>query len=65
MVRCSFENCKKKLDLVPFTCKCNLQFCSKHRLPEAHKCTYDYKKTGREILKKNNPVIINKKIITI
>ena len=53
MTRCNFENCKKKLDLVPFECKCKLKFCKKHRLPEAHKCTYDFKKNGRELLKKN------------
>ena len=65
MPRCSFKGCKKKLDLVPFECKCSLKFCTEHRLPEAHNCTYNFKKNGREILKKNNPVVINQKIITI
>ena len=65
MNRCAYEKCNKKLNLVPYTCRCEKMFCSKHRLPETHNCNYDYKNKGKEILKKNNPLIINKKIITI
>lgn len=64
-MRCAFADCKKKIKLVHIKCKCDKVFCDKHRLPETHKCTYDYKNEGRKILKKNNPVIINKKIISI
>ena len=43
--RCQFGECKKKLDLVKIQCKCDLYFCSKHRLN--HNCTYDYKKNSK------------------
>ena len=41
--KCNLEECNKKLQLTDFKCKCNNTYCSKHRLPETHKCTYDYK----------------------
>ena len=45
-LRCACDGCKKKLTLIDRTmpCKCGLLFCVHHRLPEAHACTYDYKK---------------------
>ena len=63
--RCSHVNCNKKLELVCFPCKCELKFCKLHRLPELHNCKFDFKKNGKDILKKNNPLICNKKIIKI
>ena len=43
-MRCQY--CKNKLNIVDkqIVCKCGLVFCSKHRLPEYHECTYDYSK---------------------
>ena len=52
---------------MPFTCKCssiNL-FCSKHRLPEYHNCTYDWFKEGKEKIIKENPLITTAKLIKI
>lgn len=63
--RCSFEGCNKKMGLVPMVCRCQKSYCVKHRLPESHKCSYDFKTNGKEILKKNNPLVVNKKIISI
>lgn len=63
--RCDYEGCKKKLDLTATQCKCCGYFCSIHRLPEEHNCSYDFVKLGKEILKKNNPIIIKHKIIPI
>ncbi|OAF66965.1 hypothetical protein A3Q56_05296 [Intoshia linei] len=52
--RCSV--CRRKLGFtVKYDCRCNLWFCAQHRYPEMHKCTYDYKTQGKEIIKKNNP----------
>jgi len=51
--------CNKKTLLI-FDCKCDGKFCNKHRLPEVHNCTYDFK-TDKEKLKINNPKIINNK----
>ena len=53
--------CKKKY-LLTVSCKCGNKFCFKHRYAEQHECTFDYKKIGREILEKENPKILYKKI---
>ena len=63
--RCQMEGCKRKLDLVPFECQCQLKFCSLHRLPEEHNCIFDFKKYGKKILEKNNPVIVTPKIVKL
>jgi len=58
------EHCKvKKTPLIPFTCKCNYSIlCILCRHAENHQCNFDYKTYGKEILIKNNPIIINSKI---
>lgn len=48
--RCSYIGCKKKLKLTDVTCKCSFTFCMLHRLPESHKCTYDYVAEGKKHL---------------
>ena len=56
--------CKKKVGLLGFTCKCGSnQFCSHHRYPDSHNCTFDFKKEHKDKLIKNNPVIVSDKII--
>lgn len=40
---CNFQDCKKKIKLTDFYCKCNKIFCTIHRLPEYHDCSYNYK----------------------
>jgi len=36
--------CKKSITLLNFKCSyCEQYFCVKHRLPEDHECTHDYK----------------------
>lgn len=58
MVRCSFTNCKRKLPLTAITCRCNLQFCDNHRMPEDHECSYDYKAEGRKQMEKQLSTIV-------
>ena len=41
--RCDFSECKKKLKLSDMECRCGKRFCLKHRLPEDHMCSIDYK----------------------
>ncbi len=41
--RCCHENCNKKLNILCFECKCGLVFCLKHKMPELHNCTFDYR----------------------
>ena len=63
--KCYLDECKKKLQLTDFKCKCNNTYCSKHRLPETHNCSYDYKSFGRNLLDKQNQSCIAKKIAVI
>ena len=41
--RCAFPDCRKKLKLSDYPCKCELIFCTLHRLPEKHQCTWNFK----------------------
>jgi AN1-type zinc finger and ubiquitin domain-containing protein 1 len=50
--RCQFGECKKKLKLTDFKCKCNKVFCMNHKFSELHKCDYDYKTDGLQNLEK-------------
>ena len=34
-------------------CKCNISFCTKHRLPHQHQCNVDYKTDKMEFIKNN------------
>jgi len=63
MTLCSYCN-KKKVSLIPFTCKCNTNFklCSKCRMPEDHMCTYDFKTEQRKKLEDDNPIVIGMKM---
>ena len=42
MTKCTI--CNKKLKLTDFACRCGITFCTKHRLPEQHNCSHDFKK---------------------
>lgn len=57
--------CRVKLSLVDQECRCGIKFCAKHRLPENHNCSFDFKEEGRRILMKNNPPIVPIKIIKV
>lgn len=50
--RCYFPGCRKKLKLTDMECRCKHIFCSIHRLPEQHKCSYDFKKFDKECFAK-------------
>ena len=53
--KCSF--CSKRMGPVSFKCKCCQYFCTRHRLPEEHHCTFDHKSAGIRKLSEENPVI--------
>ena len=62
MPRCSVTNCKRKLHLTAMTCRCNLQFCDIHRMPEDHSCSYDYRSEGRKAMEKHlSSIVFTKK----
>ena len=41
--RCCADNCKKRITLIDFDCKCGNRYCSSHRHPETHDCKFDHK----------------------
>lgn len=62
-IKCSYDECKKKIDLVSqYPCKCGNIYCKYHKFTLDHSCTYNYKKVHEEKLKKENPEIKGKKI---
>ena len=62
-IRCPI--CNKKLGLLPFECKCGKLFCIKHKDPEAHGCTYDFKSESKEKLEEQLIKVVNSKINVI
>jgi predicted nucleic acid binding AN1-type Zn finger protein len=46
--RCNQPECKKKLTLTDMPCRCQQCFCNKHRLPEQHKCNFNFKSENNE-----------------
>ena len=63
--KCSF--CNKKLKIISYTCKCDGQFCDKHRYTHTHDCKSLQKKIdeSKELIKNNNPLMIHSKVIKI
>tara|TARA_B100001758_G_C18058018_1_gene426681 strand:+ start:391 stop:660 length:270 start_codon:yes stop_codon:yes gene_type:complete len=46
--RCAHPDCRVKLKLTDWACKCGKIYCAKHRSPEisdkgGHECSYDWK----------------------
>ena len=60
MSRCPV--CNKKIKLTDIECKCGIIFCSIHRYPDMHDCSFNFKISERTILEKNNPKIVSDKI---
>ena len=64
--RCAHEGCRRKLGLVPFTCRCNKDFCVEHRCSDSHSCTFDYKaEQKKELLKFMSTPVIGQKVLMI
>lgn len=63
--RCTY--CNKKVGYLGFACKCGGNYCSAHRFYEDHSCVKleEIKKEGRELILKQNPVVIAEKITPI
>jgi len=56
------QECKKRVGLTGFQCRCGGLYCGEHRYDTAHHCTFDYKTMEREEIRKNNPVVVSEKI---
>ena len=63
--RCAHPECKKKVTLIGFDCRCGLRFCSQHVAAEEHECTFDYKEAGKKVLQENNQLIAPTKVTKI
>ncbi|KAJ6804276.1 uncharacterized protein M6B38_289280 [Iris pallida] len=61
--RCS--GCGKRVGLTGFRCRCGELFCGTHRYSDRHVCGYDYKRAGREEIRRDNPVVRAAKIVRI
>ncbi|XP_044504862.1 zinc finger A20 and AN1 domain-containing stress-associated protein 3-like [Mangifera indica] len=54
--------CPRRVGLTGFRCRCGSLFCWRHRYPEQHECTFDFKEMGKEQISKDNPVIKAEKL---
>ena len=61
MFKCQKEKCKKK-SMIEFKCRCGKVFCVKHKNPEEHNCTFDYRQDGKEKLEQKNKKVVCEKI---
>lgn len=62
--RCA--TCNKKLSLpTQFLCKCAGIFCTNHRFPDSHQCTFDHKEQWKKSLEEKNPQVVAEKISKI
>jgi predicted nucleic acid binding AN1-type Zn finger protein len=60
--RCAGEGCNIKLMLTDMPCKCEKRFCGRHRVPEDHKCSFDYRAAGKALLTTNLVKVESKKL---
>jgi len=58
--RC-FE-CRKKVGLTGFSCRCGYVYCSEHRHADQHACDFDYRMQAKDLLVKANPVVVASKV---
>jgi len=56
------HECRKKVGLTGFDCRCGGLFCSLHRYSDKHHCSFDYHAMGAEQLRKANPVVVSEKV---
>ena len=63
--RCDCDGCKKKLGILGLKCVCGLEFCSKHRQPENHGCTFDFKTNAKQKLSEKLVKVVGQKIPVI
>lgn len=59
------QTCSRKLRNLGIECKCGFTFCTLHRLPEDHKCTFDHMANGIKKLQKDLIKVANGKVESI
>jgi uncharacterized NAD-dependent epimerase/dehydratase family protein len=63
--RCAYKECKKKVTMYGFDCRCGKRFCSTHLPSDLHSCTFDYRKAGQEQLADKNKTVVADKFTKI
>lgn len=60
VLKCNFCKVEKVSSILAFNCdKCKLEkLCNKCRMPEDHKCQFNFKEEGRKMLEKQNPKVV-------
>lgn len=55
-------SCRKKLTLTDMECRCKVRFCSAHRMPEEHACTFDHRGLARAALTQQLVKVVGDKL---
>lgn len=68
--RCAHPDCKVKLKLTDWPCKCNNIYCAKHRSPGitdkgGHKCSYDWQNKEELNEKIKNMKCVASKLVNV
>lgn len=50
--RCEHGDCRVKLGLLGFDCKCTGKYCGKHRYSDQHDCAYNHRAAAASVLEK-------------
>lgn len=45
--------CQKKIGVLGIECRCGSIFCSLHRYPDQHNCSFNFREHDKKILKDN------------
>ncbi|XP_017138467.1 AN1-type zinc finger protein 6 [Drosophila miranda] len=57
------HKCGKKLGLTgAFECRCGGIYCAVHRYSDRHECSFDYREMGANQIRRDNPVIVARKL---
>lgn len=60
-LRCA--QCNRRLGVIMvMRCHCEKVFCAQHRYAEAHNCSYNFKAVGKQILERENPLVVAQKL---
>ena len=60
--RCQKPDCKVKILLSDFPCKCTNYYCSQHRHAELHSCAFNFKELGHQNLEKQLVKVVSEKV---
>jgi hypothetical protein len=50
--------CRKRITMISFTCKCGKTLCVSHQSPHSHGCVYDYQTEIRKKIEMTNPKVV-------